>query len=334
VRTKSGSIDVKYKYTGQEEDPETGLYYYNARYYDPILGRFISADSIVGNPRDPQDLNRYTYANNNPLKYTDPTGHKSFWKKIFGVVEMIVGAVLTAYQIPVGPALMAHGAYNLGANVDARAQTQVASWDSRGVTYTGPGSTVVAGSNRNTSSASYYSNPYSDVSGRYSGWNNVATVNLNTAYRKYYGSVGLDFVDFDFYINPYYAGFGERGRIDWFDVTLAGISSTSAVVALGAPPTPVGLQVKGVAAGLGTFSTGGSLIYTGYKWYKGEISDKDAAIKAALDVAPFFGKGAGKAVGKWINPDAGRSIDAAVDVLEHQKGLLDAWKGIFYDPSQ
>ena len=50
-------------------------------------------------------------------------------------------------------------------------------------------------------------------------------------------------------------------------------------------------------------------------------------------MTPFLGKGVGKAVGKWLNPDVGKSIDAAVDVLEHQKGLIDAWKAIFYDPN-
>jgi RHS repeat-associated protein len=81
TRLNTGNV-VKHRYTGQEEDPETGLYYYNARYYDPILARFISADSIVGNPRDPQDLNRYTYVGNNPLIYTDPTGHLKLKGKI------------------------------------------------------------------------------------------------------------------------------------------------------------------------------------------------------------------------------------------------------------
>ncbi len=48
--------------------------YYGARYYDPAIGRFISADTIVPNPADPQTLNRYSYVNNNPILYTDPTG--------------------------------------------------------------------------------------------------------------------------------------------------------------------------------------------------------------------------------------------------------------------
>jgi len=56
-------------------DDNTGLYYYNARYYDPEIGRFISPDTIVPNPANPQSLNRYSYCLNNPLKYIDPSGH-------------------------------------------------------------------------------------------------------------------------------------------------------------------------------------------------------------------------------------------------------------------
>ena len=67
----------RYLYTGQEHDFETGLYFYNARYYDARLARFISADTIVPGAFDPQALNRYSYALNNPLRYTDPTGHET-----------------------------------------------------------------------------------------------------------------------------------------------------------------------------------------------------------------------------------------------------------------
>jgi hypothetical protein len=55
------------------------LYYYGARYYDATIGRFISADTIVQSPFDPQSLNRYAYCRNNPLRYTDPTGYG--WKE-------------------------------------------------------------------------------------------------------------------------------------------------------------------------------------------------------------------------------------------------------------
>ena len=52
-----------------------GLSYYNARWYDPQLGRFLSADTIVPGPANPQAFNRYSYVFNNPLRFTDPSGH-------------------------------------------------------------------------------------------------------------------------------------------------------------------------------------------------------------------------------------------------------------------
>ena len=62
------------KFTGQRLDG-TGLYYYNARYYDPTIGRFISTDTVIPDPTNPQAFNRYSYCLNNPLKYIDPSGH-------------------------------------------------------------------------------------------------------------------------------------------------------------------------------------------------------------------------------------------------------------------
>jgi len=53
-----------------------GLYDYNARYYDPALGRFVQADTVVPKLVTPQSLNRYTYVLNNPLNLVDPTGHQ------------------------------------------------------------------------------------------------------------------------------------------------------------------------------------------------------------------------------------------------------------------
>lgn len=66
---------VHHLFTGQERDFWTPLYYYHARYYDFMEARFIQPDTIVPDPANPQDLNRYSYVSNNPLKYTDPTGH-------------------------------------------------------------------------------------------------------------------------------------------------------------------------------------------------------------------------------------------------------------------
>ena len=86
-----GTFTDKYRYTGQEKDFSTGLYNYGARLYDPVLGRFISADSLIPDLYNPQSLNRYAYCLNNPLTYIDPTGH---WEdapegvKVDGTVDL------------------------------------------------------------------------------------------------------------------------------------------------------------------------------------------------------------------------------------------------------
>jgi len=75
-KVKSGGIgQTSLNYTGQRLDG-TGLLYYNARYYDPALGKFLTPDNITPGA-DSQSFNRYTYVKNNPLKYSDPTGHYS-----------------------------------------------------------------------------------------------------------------------------------------------------------------------------------------------------------------------------------------------------------------
>ena len=75
IHSISMSDITDYLYTGKEWDAETGLYYYGARYYDPKLARFISADTIVPEPFHPQSFNRYAYARNNPIVLVDLDGH-------------------------------------------------------------------------------------------------------------------------------------------------------------------------------------------------------------------------------------------------------------------
>ena len=53
-----------------------GLYFYNSRFYDAQLGRFVSPDSIIPNPSDPVSYDRFAYVRNNTLRYVDPTGHR------------------------------------------------------------------------------------------------------------------------------------------------------------------------------------------------------------------------------------------------------------------
>lgn len=70
------------RFTGQYHESGLpggeGLYYYNARWYDAKLGRFASPDTLVPQPANPQALNRFSYALNNPVRYSDPTGHYIF----------------------------------------------------------------------------------------------------------------------------------------------------------------------------------------------------------------------------------------------------------------
>ncbi len=74
-RNRTGSSASNYKFTDQELDPESGLYNYDARLYDPVIGIFITPDTIIQDFYDSQSLSRYAYVRNNPLKYIDPTGH-------------------------------------------------------------------------------------------------------------------------------------------------------------------------------------------------------------------------------------------------------------------
>jgi RHS repeat-associated protein len=76
-RNSTGTLATDKLFTGQRLD-DTGLYYYGARYYDPAIGRFISPDIYIQNFTNPQTINRYSYALNNPLRYTDPTGWWTF----------------------------------------------------------------------------------------------------------------------------------------------------------------------------------------------------------------------------------------------------------------
>jgi len=74
VRWSTGAMPTDYGFTGQK-DTGLGLVYMHARYYSSFTGRFISPDTVVPQAGNPQAWNRYSYTVNNPLKYTDPSGH-------------------------------------------------------------------------------------------------------------------------------------------------------------------------------------------------------------------------------------------------------------------
>lgn len=73
-----GSSGVEsFMYTGKYYDSSTGLYYYNTRFYDSTIQRFMTEDTYHGSNDNPQSLNRYTYVLNNPETLVDPTGHET-----------------------------------------------------------------------------------------------------------------------------------------------------------------------------------------------------------------------------------------------------------------
>jgi RHS repeat-associated protein len=96
-------------FSGKRLDPETGLYYFRMRYYDPVLSRFISPDPIAviaaekGRIR-PLSLNPYAYALDNPLRFNDVNGLWTFWEGFLTV--LIVALVVAATAVTFGAAGM------------------------------------------------------------------------------------------------------------------------------------------------------------------------------------------------------------------------------------
>jgi RHS repeat-associated protein len=86
-----GTLPTQRTFTGQySHDAGLGsLMYFNARYMSPALGRFVSADTIVPGARNPQAFNRYAFVLNNPLKYSDPSGHCGILSGLLGFFGFI-----------------------------------------------------------------------------------------------------------------------------------------------------------------------------------------------------------------------------------------------------
>ena len=74
ARIHTGVSEQSFTFTGEQTDPECGLVYLRARYYDPVTGRFTSKDPFIGNDFDSQSHNLYVYTRNNPGNLIDPSG--------------------------------------------------------------------------------------------------------------------------------------------------------------------------------------------------------------------------------------------------------------------
>ncbi|TGM56890.1 RHS repeat-associated core domain-containing protein [Leptospira vanthielii] len=100
-RTDSYGPDItKFKYTGQEEDQESGLYYYKARYYDASLGRFVSNDGVTM-PSSMQGLNRMMYVDGNPISFRDRTGNSRANNFLQDMAKFVIAEVASKSDNPV-----------------------------------------------------------------------------------------------------------------------------------------------------------------------------------------------------------------------------------------
>ncbi|HXF84636.1 MAG TPA: RHS repeat-associated core domain-containing protein [Anaerolineales bacterium] len=75
TRWTTGNMMTDKLFTGQRAIAALDIYHYQARFYSPSLGRFLSADTVIPNAAIPQTWNRYAYSLNNPINYADPSGH-------------------------------------------------------------------------------------------------------------------------------------------------------------------------------------------------------------------------------------------------------------------
>ena len=86
-------FDETHGFTGKDYDSDTGLYYYNARWYDPDLGRFISEDPAA----DPNNPNLYSYCGNNSVIRSDPSGQ--FWLVLVAIAVAYIGSCINSYPL-------------------------------------------------------------------------------------------------------------------------------------------------------------------------------------------------------------------------------------------
>ena len=108
-----------FRYRGYYYDTSLKLYYLVTRYYDPVVGRFISQDSFdYADPDTINGLNLYAYCNNNPVMNVDPTGH-AWWSWLISGLQIAVGAALvfTGLGAGFGASLIVGGTLGIITNI-------------------------------------------------------------------------------------------------------------------------------------------------------------------------------------------------------------------------
>jgi RHS repeat-associated protein len=134
VITSSTSGKFTRGFTDHEQLDDLGLIHMNGRIYDPVLGRFLSADPNVDGVSDAQGYNRYSYVGNNPMGATDPTGFFSL-KDGLKIVAIVVVGIVTAGAAIYAVAALAGSSIGFGAAISMVATAS----------FGGPLSAMVAG---------------------------------------------------------------------------------------------------------------------------------------------------------------------------------------------
>jgi len=110
--TKQGTTPNNYLYRGEQYDPDLGLYYLRARYYNPATGRFLSRDPIDHGLKNSNDLHKYLYANGDPINASDPSGRATLENAytVLGLV-LLADAARSVYKFGrcIGDVLDAEG---------------------------------------------------------------------------------------------------------------------------------------------------------------------------------------------------------------------------------
>jgi RHS repeat-associated protein len=102
VVNSTGPTPNNYLYRGEQYDPDLGLYYLRARYFNPVTGRFLTRDPAKDQPLLPRTLHKYLYAAADPVNVKDPTGRTGEYAQILGrltIPEVIAVAGTTALVI-------------------------------------------------------------------------------------------------------------------------------------------------------------------------------------------------------------------------------------------
>jgi RHS repeat-associated protein len=112
IDQRTGGYTNNYLFTGKELDQDTRLYYYGTRYYNATLGRFVSADTWFGGLGDPQSLNKFAYARNNPLMYVDPSGNVFALALALPALEAIAAKIVEVASVVIMTSIVVHDIQN------------------------------------------------------------------------------------------------------------------------------------------------------------------------------------------------------------------------------